>query len=194
MAKKIFSCARANFFRRDESSEQAWSWIVGMFNDPHGKNSKSFIPAGYRLKPLKEKNDTNTRLGEIFKYATMNGSEMYVEITHWKPFETLTYTENWAPTSGKYVNHISAKAPPNIMKFSLEKHYEGTKVFIERVEIGLFSIKDRVINTISGGFDQNSCTGRLTYILTGKFPKGSRYEDNTYIIERDDSLKNLKAS
>ncbi len=194
MDTKVYSCAKAHFVKKGELPEDIWGWITGMFDDLHGTKSKSFIPSGYPLKSLAKENlKGSSKVGEMFKYETINGSEMYIEITKWEPFKTLVYTETYAPTSGAYVNHISTKAPPNIMKFTLSKHYEGTMVLIERVEIGLFSLKDRILNKLSGGFDANSCTGRLAFILTGSFPKGSRYIDNDYTIERDDSLKDLKA-
>jgi hypothetical protein len=187
MAKKIYSCAKAHFLRKDETLEQTWNWITYMFDNPNHK-AKNFVPGGYSLEPSSPSYGSS-KLGDIFKYVTHNGSEMFIKITEWEPFHTLKFNEDFAPTSGIYVDSLSDKAPPNIMKFTLSEHYEGTFVKIERVEVALFSFKDRVSSKFLGGFNKNSCVSRLVFILTGGFPDGKSYVDGTYTVTRDDSLK-----
>ena len=195
MKKRIYSCARAHFVRPNESLEDSWHWITSMFDKSREGMIKSFIPGGHRLEPFANENNGGLRAGKIFKLVERYIGGEYVIITQWKPFNTLTYIETWEPDPDADPNRSRAESQPTIMKFRLEEHHEGTRVFIERVEVGVFNIgfRERIFGHGSK-FDENTSVGRLGFILTeNRFPKGMSYKDSMYTIERVDSIRNLQA-
>lgn len=194
MEKRIYSCARAHFVRQNESLEDTWRWITARFGESSERLPKSFIPGGWPVEPHITSDSGATQIGDIFTYRLSRGTERHLEITQWDPYHTLAYIEELSPDWSSE-NYRTTEYPPVVMKFTLHEHPDGTKVTIERVEVGVFEygIRERIFG-LPSKFDENTCVGRLGFILKdGIFPKGERYEDDTYTIVRDDSLKNLRA-
>lgn len=203
MSRFIYSCARAHIFRENESPEEAWKWVIDKFNShtnnfTHGGSFEGSVKAaGTKYHPL---------AGDIYKWKRWAGSEIYVEIIKCQPEERLMYVEDYyGTTHGRCVPRPGPKSsPPDIMNIILQEHFEGTRVYIERVETSIkkkdtrpliiqglgWGIK-KVFDIKDEGWDENTCVNRLAFILTGDWPNSDYYESKTYTIERDDSLKEL---
>lgn len=176
---KLESSAVAYSFRKGKSLADTWAWLTAMFRDP---SAQAYVTGNQSLDPVK--NNQCLGVGAVFKWSTVQWTEMYLEIVEWELEKSFAFIEVNSPTTGEFVKKEKAMhlVPPT-MKFTLESHYEGTKVFIYRKEFQNLNLIHRLFGE---KFNRNTAVGRLAYILSGTsvFVEGASWSNGSWDVKR----------